>query len=641
MSVKSQKQTLGFQTEVKQLLHLLAHSLYSNKEIFLRELVSNAADAADKLRYEALQDKKLFEEDPDLKIWVSFDEKARTLTIRDNGIGMSREELIQNIGTIAKSGTREFLQKLPKDQSEASNMIGQFGVGFYSSFVVADKVTVKTRRAGLDANHGVFWESQGEGEYVIENIERAERGTEIVLHLREGEDEFLDDYRLRDIIKRYSDHIPVPVMMTAQPFDLPEGEEEKEAEVEAPKEEVVNQAQALWMLPKNEVTEEQYTDLYKHISHDFQGPLTWSHNRVEGRLEYTSLLYIPQEAPFDLMNNRDQQHGLKLYVKRVFIMDEVKQLMPAYLRFVRGVIDSSDLPLNVSRELLQDSQIIASIKSGCVKRVLSMLETLAEEEPEKYATFWKHFGAVMKEGPGEDFGNKDRLAKLLRFATTAQDSVEQTVSLADYVARMKPDQDKIYYITAETFTAAKNSPHLEIFRKKGVEVLLLFDRIDEWMVAHLTEFDGKPLQSVTKGDLDMGEPEDEKEKEEQKAVESDFESVIKQIKKVLVDQVKEVRITHRLTDSPACLVADDHEMSAHLQRMLKDAGQSAFPGSKPIFEVNPSHPLVVRLKGEQDEDKFADWAQTLFDQALIAEGGRLEDPASFVKRLNKLMLDLT
>lgn len=651
MTVAAQKETLGFQAEVTQLLHLLAHSLYSNEEVFLRELIANASDAADKLRFESLTDKQLLEEGDELKIWIDCDKKKRTITLRDNGIGMSRQEVIENLGTIAKSGTKEFLKQMTADKAKDSHLIGQFGVGFYSAFVVADKVTVRTRRAGLNSNEGVLWESTGEGEYLIETIDRPERGTEITLHLKKDKMEFLEDYRLRNVITKYSDHITLPIVMKTEveevepedPAAQAEGEtaEKKEPKTKkVMKEEVVNQARALWTLPKNEITDEQYADLYKHISHDFENPLVWAHNRVEGKLEYISLLYIPTRAPFDLMN-RDRQQGIKLYVQRVFIMDDAEKLMPSYLRFVKGIIDSNDLPLNVSRELLQNSKVIESIRMASVKRVLEMLEKLASDDKEKYAGFWKNFGAVIKEGPGEDFANKELIAKLLRFASTHNESEAQDISLEDYITRMKEGQDKIYYITAETYAAAKNSPHLEIFRKKGIEVLLLSERVDEWLMSHLTEYSGKAFQSVAKGDLDLPGLEDEKEKEEQQKASTEFESVIEQMKKVLGEKVKEVRLTHRLTDSPACLVADQYGMSIHLQRILKDAGQGmGMPGSQPTLELNPEHPLILKLKEESNEALFAEWSNVLFDQAMLAEGGQLEDPASFVKRLNGLLLQL-
>jgi molecular chaperone HtpG len=631
MAETQTRETRGFQAEVKQLLKLMIHSLYSNKEIFLRELVSNASDAADKLRFEALTDKALYENDPDLKIRVSFDAKARTITVSDNGIGMSRQEVIDNIGTIAKSGTREFLDKLTGDEAKDAHLIGQFGVGFYSSFIVADKVTVLTRRAGLTAEHGVKWESDGSGEYTIEMVDRPARGTEVTLHLREGEDELVSGYRVRSIIRKYSDHITLPIVMKKEEWDKDKGENRLTDE-----DETVNQASALWARPKNDITEEQYHEFYKHVAHDFEPPLAYTHNKVEGTKEYTQLLYIPSRAPFDLFD-RDHRRGLKLYVRRVFIMDDAEHLMPAYLRFVRGVIDSNDLPLNVSREILQESRDVEMIRAGSVKRVLAVLEDLAENKKDKYATFWTEFGRVFKEGLGEDHANRERIAKLARFASTHKDTPDQEVSLADYVSRMKEGQEKIYYVTAETFAAAKNSPHLEIFRKKGIEVLLLTDRVDEWAFSFVTEFEGKPLQSVAKGGLDLGKLADEVEKEEQEKDAGEYKDLIERIKKTLGEKVKDVRVTQRLTESPVCLVADEHDMGMHLERLLKAAGQKV-PGSKPILEVNPHHPLVERLKGEQDEARFGDWSEVLFDQALLAEGGQLEDPAGFVKRLNQLVL---
>ncbi len=625
------RETLGFQTEVKQLLDLMIHSLYSNKEIFLRELVSNASDAADKLRFEALADAALYENDGELKIRVAYDKAARTITIADNGIGMSREEVIRNVGTIAKSGTREFFKSLTGDQAKDANLIGQFGVGFYSAFIVADRVTLTTRRAGLTAEHGVRWESEGAGEYTLETVEKAARGTEVTLHLREGEDDFLSGWKIRDILRRYSDHITLPILMKKEEWDQEKGEQ-----VVRDEDEQVNQASALWARPKSEITDEQYAEFYKHVGHDFEAPLAWTHAKVEGRQEYTQLLYIPGRAPFDLWD-REHRKGIKLYVRRVFIMDDAEQLMPAYLRFVRGVIDSSDLPLNVSREILQQSRDVEAIRNGSVKKVLGLLDDIAENDKEKYAKFWAAFGRVLKEGAGEDHANKERIAKLLRFASTHADTDAQDVSFADYVARMKEGQDRIYFITADSFAAAKNSPHLEIFRKKGIEVLLLSDRVDEWVVSGITEFEGKPLVSVAKGDLDLGTLEDEAEKEAQKQEAETFKDLTDRIAKAIGEQVKEVRVTHRLTDSPACLVADEHSMGMNLERLLKAAGQQV-GGSKPILEVNPQHAIVQRLKAEADEARFGDWSRVLFDQALLAEGGQLEDPASFVKRVNQLML---
>ncbi len=631
MSETNLKETLGFQAEVKQLLNLMIHSLYSNKEIALRELISNASDASDKLRFEALTDKALYENDVELKIRVDFDPKARTITVSDNGIGMSRQEVIEHIGTIAKSGTREFFQKLTGDQAKDAHLIGQFGVGFYSSFILADKVTLTTRRAGLTTEHGVQWESDGSGEYTIETVDKAARGTAVTLHLREGEDEMLSGHKLRAIIRKYSDHITLPIVMKKEEWDKDKGENKLTDE-----DETVNQASALWARPKSEVTEEQYHEFYKHVAHDFEAPLAYSHNRVEGRKEYTQLLYIPARAPFDLWD-REHRRGIKLYVRRVFIMDDADQLMPNYLRFVRGVIDSSDLPLNVSREILQESKDIEAIRGGSVKRVLSMIEDLAENHADKFTIFWKEFGSVFKEGAGEDQANRERIAKLLRFASTLKDTEVQEVSLTDYVSRMKPEQDKIYYVTAESFAVAKNSPHLEVFRKKGVEVLLLTERVDEWMMSFLTEFEGKPLQSAAKGALDLGKLEDEAEKKEQEKEAGESKDFIEKIKKALGERVKDVRVTLRLTESPACLVADEHDLTANLQRMLKAAGQKV-PLSKPILEINPHHPLVLRLKSEAQDERFNDLAAVLFDQSLLAEGGQLEDPAGFVKRLNQLML---
>ncbi|MDO8653927.1 MAG: molecular chaperone HtpG [Undibacterium sp.] len=635
----SEKQTLGFQAEVAQLLQLMIHSLYSNKEIFLRELISNASDAADKLRYEAIHDASLFEDDSDLKIKVSFDKTARTITIADNGIGMTRDEAIAHLGTIAKSGTKEFFGKLSGDQQKDAAMIGQFGVGFYSGFIVSDKITVESRRAGVVATEGVRWESTGAGDFSVEAIVKADRGTSITLHLREGEDDFLSAWKLKSVIRTYSDHISLPIMMQKEEWD-----EEKKEQVLQDEWETVNQASALWARNKNDITPEQYEEFYKHISHDYTAPLTHTHNRVEGRSEYTQLLYIPSRAPFDMWD-RNKRGGIKLYVKRVFIMDDAEQLMPVYLRFVKGIIDTNDLPLNVSREILQESRDIKAIREGSTKRVLGMLEELANAEGEddsqakkdKFATFWTEFGQVLKEGIGEDAGNKDRIAKLLRFASTHNDSDAQTVSLADYLSRAKEGQDKIYFVTADSYIAAKNSPHLEIFRKKGVEVLLLTDRVDEWMLSFLTEFEGKELVSVAKGDLDLGKLEDEVEKKQHEETETQFKDLVEKMKAALADKAKDVRVTFRLTDSPACLVADDNELSGNLMRMLKAAGQSA-PESKPILEINPDHPLVQKLKYE--EAHFADWSHILFDQAMLAEGGSLVDPASFVKRLNALLLNV-
>ena len=632
--MSTQKETLGFQAEVKQLLQLMIHSLYSDKEIFLRELISNASDAADKLRFEALDAPALYEQDGELRIRLSVDREARTLTLTDNGIGMSRDEVIEHIGTIAKSGTRAFFEQLTGDARKDANLIGQFGVGFYSAFIVADKVTLTTRRAGLPASTGVRWESAGEGDYTLESVDVPARGTQIVLHLREGEDELLNDWQLKTIIRKYSDHITLPIEMPT-----PEVTDEEGKQTQAAGWETVNKASALWARAKNDISDDEYKAFYQHVAHDYSDPLAWTHARVEGRQEYTQLLYLPSRAPFDLYD-RDARHGVKLYVRRVFIMDDADKLMPQYLRFIRGVIDSADLPLNVSRELLQGNKDIDAIRAGCVKKVLGMLEDLADNQADKYATFWKEFGQVLKEGVGEDFANRERIAKLLRFASTQAGNDGQTVSLADYVGRMKPEQDKIYYLTADSYTAALASPHLEVFRKKGVEVLLLTDRVDEWVTSHLTEFDGKNLVSVARGALDLGALEDESEKASQKASEEAMKPLVDALTDTLKDKVKEVRVTHRLTESPACLVADEHAMSSHLERMLKAAGQSV-PSSKPILEVNPEHPLVQKLDAARSQEtRFADLAHIVFDQALLAEGGQLEDPAGFVKRINALMLEL-
>ncbi|MDM8561658.1 molecular chaperone HtpG [Candidatus Parabeggiatoa sp. HSG14] len=629
--VETHKETLGFQTEIKQLLDLMIHSLYSNKEIFLRELISNSSDAADKLRFEALSDDALYEGDADLKIWINFDKDARTVTIRDNGIGMSREEVVDNIGTIAKSGTQEFFKSLTGDKAKDTQLIGQFGVGFYSSFIVADRVTLLTRRAGLEASHGVKWESTGEGEYSIETIDRDSHGTEVILHLLPDEDEFLSDYRLQSIIKKYSDHITLPIVMHKVTTD----KEKDETTIE---EEVVNTAKALWARAKAEISEEEYTEFYKHVAHDFETPLARIHNKVEGKNEYTTLLFIPSRAPFDLWD-RNNRKGVKLYVRRVFIMDDNEKLLPPYLRFIRGVIDSNDLPLNISREILQHNKQLDAIRSGTVKKVLGALENMAKNEPDKYVTFWKEFGKVIKEGIVDDYGNKPRIAKLLRFSTTYDDNETPTISLDDYVGRMKEGQEKIYYITAESFAAAKNSPHLEIFRKKGIEVLLLFDQIDEWVGSHLTDFEDKQLQSVTKGELNLGDLENEDEKKEAEKTSDTLKPVLERIKTTLGDKVKEVRITHRLTSSPVCLVADEQGMDASLERLLKSAGQSV-TGSKPIMEINPQHPIVNALKEESEEIRFNDWVFILFEQALLSEGGQLDDPAAFVKRMNEMLVSM-
>ncbi len=631
MSDTATAQTMNFQAEVKQLLHLMIHSLYSNRDIFLRELVSNASDACDKLRFEAIADPALFESDSELKIRVSYDKAARTITIADNGIGMSRDEAISHLGTIARSGTKEFFSSLTGDQKKDANLIGQFGVGFYSAFIVADTVTVNTRRAGLPADQGVRWScsmsGDSAGEYSVDTISKAGRGTEIVLHLREDQDELLSGFKLRSIVREYSDHILQPVVMKKEAW-------KEDGQVVTDEDETVNQASALWTRSKSDISDEQYAEFYKHVAHDFQDPLAWSHARVEGRHEYTQLLYVPSRAPFDMWD-RNAKHGLKLYVRRVFIMDDAEKLLPAYLRFVRGVVDSADLPLNVSREILQESRDVDTIRSGCTKKVLSLLEDLAENQKDKFTTFWKEFGRVFKEGVGEDQANRDRVAGLLRFASTHLDTEEQSVSLADYIGRMKEGQDKIYYVTAETFKAAKNSPHLEVFRKKGIEVLLLSDRVDEWVVGNLTEFEGRQLVSVAKGGLDLGALEDEEEKKALERDEGEFKPLVDRLKASLTERVKEVRITHRLTESPACLVSDEFDIGGNLARILKSAGQEA-PESRPILEINPQHPVVQRLRGE--EAHFDDWAGVLFDQALLAEGGALEDPASFVRRMNQLML---
>ncbi|PPD37212.1 MAG: molecular chaperone HtpG [Methylomonas sp.] len=645
MTVEAQKQTLGFQTEVKHLLHLMIHSLYSNKEIFLRELISNASDAADKLRFLTLSNDSLYEGDSDLKIRLAFDADKKTITITDNGIGMTRDEVQEHIGTIAKSGTKQFFEALTGDQAKDSELIGQFGVGFYSAFIVADKVTLTTRKAGEDKSQGVRWESAGEGEYTLETVEKAARGTEIVLHLKEAESEFLDGYRIRSVVKKFSDHISLPIVMDKEIMPELDDEVDNEGE-EKPKvqpeivEETINSASALWTKARQDISDNDYNEFYKHVSHDYQEPLTHTHSKVEGNNEYTMLLYVPSRAPFDLWD-RDNKHGVKLYIRKVFITDDAEQLMPRYLRFIKGIIDANSLPLNVSREILQQSKQINAIKTGAVKKVLSMLETLAKNEPEKYETFWSEFGNVIKEGPIEDHANKDRVAKLLRFSSTFTDNNKQDVTLEDYVSRMKEGQDNIYYVTADSFAAAKNSPHLEIFRKKGIEVLLLSDRVDEWLVSSLSEFDGKHLQSVAKGELDLGAlGETEEGKKAQEEANKDFESVLKQIKDVLGDKVSEVRLTHRLTESPACLVSDAYGMSLNMERIMKEAGQNFGFGRKPIFEINPEHALVDKLKAEQDDERFGDLTHILFDQAILAEGGQLDDPAAFVHKLNGLLQGL-
>jgi molecular chaperone HtpG len=643
MTTAANTETRGFETEVNQLLDLMIHSLYSNKEIFLRELISNASDACDRLRFSAVSDASLYEEDIELKIKVSYDKDNRTITISDNGIGMTRDEVIDHIGTIAKSGTRSFLDSMTGDEKDDAKLIGQFGVGFYSSFIVAEEVTlrtrragqaadqgvewVRTRRAGQAADQGVEWVSEGKGEYNIASIDKPGRGTEITLKLREGEDEFLNDWKLRSIITSYSDHIDFPVMMDKA---IEPEEEGGETTIE---EETVNQA---WTRARSEISDDEYKEFYKHVGHDFEDPIDWNHSRVEGTNEYTSLLYIPARAPFDLYE-REPRHGIKLYVQRVFIMEDSEKLMPRYLRFVRGLIDSNDLPLNVSREILQGSKVIDSIRSGSTKKVLGMLEKLARNDPEKYQSFWTEFGKVLKEGPAEDFANREKIGKLLRFATTQTDAPEQTVSLDDYIGRMQEGQDKIYYIAADSHSAAKNSPHLEIFRKKGIEVLLLSDRVDEWLTAHMMEYDGKKLQSVAKGELDLGDDEESEKELEKKA--KGAEKLLKRMKDALEDKVEEVRVTNRLTDSPACIVLNEQDMAMHMQRILKEAGHE-LPSSKPILEINPDHPIVKKLDAEKSKKKFADWSDILFDQALLAEGGQLEDPASFVAKLNKMLVTI-
>ncbi|HII3688337.1 TPA: molecular chaperone HtpG [Pasteurella multocida] len=629
--MSTNQETRGFQSEVKQLLQLMIHSLYSNKEIFLRELISNASDAADKLRFKALSAPELYEGDGDLKVRIRFDEEKGTLTISDNGIGMTRDEVIDHLGTIAKSGTKEFLSALGQDQAKDSQLIGQFGVGFYSAFIVADKVTVKTRAAGVSADKAVLWESAGEGEYSVADIDKKERGTEITLHLREDEKAFLNDWRLREIIGKYSDHIGLPVEILAKEYD----DEGKETGI---KWEKINKAQALWTRAKNEISEEEYQEFYKHLSHDFTDPLLWAHNKVEGNQEYTSLLYVPAKAPWDLFN-REHKHGLKLYVQRVFIMDDAQVFMPNYLRFMRGLLDSNDLPLNVSREILQDNKVTSALRKALTKRALQMLEKLAKDDAEKYQRFWQEFGLVLKEGPAEDFANKETIAKLLRFASTHNDSSQQSVSLEDYVARMKEGQKAIYYITADTYVAAKNSPHLELFNKKGIEVLLLSDRIDEWMLSYLTEFDGKPLQTISKADLDLGDLAD-KEEDSQKAQDEQYASFVERVKTLLGERVKEVRLTHRLTDTPAVVSTGDDQMTTQMAKLFAAAGQ-AMPEVKYTFELNPEHGLVQKVAEIADEQQFADWIELLLEQAMLAEHGSLENPVAFIKRMNTLLGKLT
>lgn len=633
MSVETQKETLGFQTEVKQLLHLMIHSLYSNKEIFLRELISNASDAVDKLRFEALAKPELLEGGGELKIRVSFDKDAKTVTLEDNGIGMNRDDVVTHLGTIAKSGTADFMKNLTGDQKKDSHLIGQFGVGFYSAFIVADQVDVYSRRAGTPASEGVHWSSKGEGEFEVANVEKTERGTRIVLHLKSSEDEFADGYRLRNIIKKYSDHIALPIELPKESAPA-EGEEAPAQEWET-----VNRASALWTRPRTEIKDEEYQEFYKHVGHDYENPLSWSHNKVEGKLEYTSLLYVPARAPFDLYQ-REAPRGLKLYVQRVFVMDQAESFLPLYLRFIKGVVDSNDLSLNVSREILQKDPIIDSMKTALTKRVLDMLEKLAKNEPEQYKGFWKNFGQVLKEGPAEDFANKEKIAGLLRFASTSDDSGEQSVGLADYLARVKEGQDKIYYLSGESYAQVKNSPHLEVFRKKGIEVLLLTDRIDEWLMSYLTEFDGKGFVDVARGDLDLGKLDSEEDKKAQEEIAKDKEGLVERLKAALGDSVSEVRVSHRLTDSPAILAIGEQDLGLQMRQILEASGQKV-PDSKPIFEFNPNHPLIAKLDVEQSEDRFADFSHILFDQAALAAGDSLKDPAGYVRRLNKLLVELS
>ncbi|MDO6442026.1 molecular chaperone HtpG [Marinobacter sp. 2_MG-2023] len=628
MTVESQKETLGFQTEVKQLLQLMIHSLYSNKEIFLRELISNASDAEDKLRFAALKDDGLYEGDSDLQIRLEFDKEANTITLADNGIGMTREDVVQNLGTIARSGTAEFLQQLSGDEKKDSKLIGQFGVGFYSAFIVADKVDVFTRRAGAPVEEGVHWQSAGDGEFTIEQVAREKRGTEIVIHLKPDATEFADGFRLRNLVKKYSDHISFPVVMKSEPTE--EGEEVKD--------ETVNDATALWTLPRTEIKDEEYKEFYKHIAHDFEDPLTWSHNKVEGKLDYTSLLYIPARAPFD-MYNREAPRGLKLYVQRVFIMDDAEQFLPLYLRFAKGVVDSNDLSLNVSREILQNDATVDSIRTALTKRVLDMLAKLSKKDSDEYQKFWGEFGTVLKEGPAEDFSNREKIAGLLRFASTHTGDSTQNVSLDQYIERMKEGQNKIYYITADNFMAAKSSPHLEVFRKKGIEVLILSDRIDEWMMGYLTEYDGKSLQDVARGDLDLGEVETEEDKKHKEEAAEEHKDLLERIKTALTDRVQEVRVTNRLTDSPACLVTGDFDMGAQMKKIMEAAGQKV-PDSKPIFEINVDHPLVQRLESEKGDERFGELSAVLLDQATLASGEQLQDPGAYVTRLNRLLLEL-
>ncbi|RTE85989.1 MULTISPECIES: molecular chaperone HtpG [Gammaproteobacteria] len=629
----------GFQTEVKQLLNLMIHSLYSNKEIFLRELISNASDAADKLRFKALQNNSLFEDNAELFVRVSVNPDAKTITISDNGIGMTRDEVMNNLGTIAKSGTKEFFSQLSGDQAKDSQLIGQFGVGFYSAFIVADRVTVQTRGAGIEPSEGVEWQSQGDGEYTLSQVNKPQRGTDIILHLREDSEEFLDAWKLKGIIKTYSDHLSMPVQMWKEPEEEREGPDGEKIEAKPGEWETVNAGKALWLREKSDVSDEEYKDFYKSIAHDFDDPLLWSHNKVEGKHEYTSLLYIPKRAPFDLWN-RESQKGIKLYVQRVFIMDDAEQFMPTYLRFVRGLIDSNDLPLNVSREILQDNKVTRAMRSASTKKVLSMLSKFARNDEAGYGEFWDNFGNVLKEGPADDPSNVEKVAELLRFASTHEDTAEQRVSLDAYIERMKEGQDKIYYIVADSYEAARNNPALEIFQKKGIEVLLLSDRIDEWLMSHLTEFKEKSFQSVTRGDLDLGDLDDKEAKEEKEATEEKFKPVVDRFKEALGDKVKNVRLTHRLTDSPACIVTDENDMSTQMAKLMEAAGQSV-PETKYIFELNPSHPLVEKIAEEQDESRFGSWAELLLDQATLAERGSLKDPGSYVRKLNKMMLELS
>lgn len=636
MAAAAEKETLGFQTEAKQLLHLMIHSLYSNKEIFLRELISNASDAADRLRFEALSNADLYEDDPDLKITVDFDSKKKTITIKDNGIGMNREEIIDQLGTIAKSGTVEFLQRLSGDQKKDSQLIGQFGVGFYSAFIVSEKVEVLSRKAGEPAENGVKWESSGEAEFNIENFVKQDRGTTVILHLKKDEKEFAESFRIRNIVKKYADHISLPVMMIKEDFGSTEKGRKKKKEIEY---EVINSARALWTRPRKEITKEEYQEFYKHVSHDFEDPMEWSHNKVEGKLEYTSLLYIPTRAPYDLWN-RDAARGLKLYVHRVFIMDEAEQFLPLYLRFVKGIVDSNDISLNVSREMLQQDSTVDSMKSALTKRVLAILEKIKKRDFEKYQSFWKEFGQVIKEGPSEDFSNKEKITKLMLFSTTHSNDPKQDQTLEAYISRMQEKQTKIYYIASETHNTARNSPHLEVFNKKGIEVLLLSDRVDEWLMSHLLEFDGKQFRDITKGELELGELDTEEDKKKQKQEDEQAKPLLERVQASLGDRVSEVRTTQRLTDSPACLAVGEHDMGTQMRKIMEAAGQP-LPDFKPIFEINPAHPLVQKLDAEADEDRFNDLAAILFDQASLAEGGQLDDPGTYIRRLNKLLLDLS